>query len=150
MQGAHVTTIAYRDGVLAADTAMCLSGTMVGQMVKIVRRDDGDMAGTSGNADFASKFQDWFMGGENGESPKPTESERHMDRGVIFRKAGPIEVFEPGGMFKISADYYAFGSGMDYAIGAMFAGAEATVAVEAAIEHDPHSGGTVTVLRHGF
>lgn len=141
-----MTTIAYKDGVLAADTAMCQGGSMMGSIVKIARRDDGDMAGAAGNANFNALFIKWFLTGEAGDSPKATESERHMDRGVIFRKAGGIDVFEVNGAFRCEADYFAFGSGMDYALGAMFAGAGAGTAVHAAIKHDPHSGGNVTVL----
>lgn len=141
-----MTTIAFKDGVLAADTAMCQGGTMIGRVVKIVRRDDGDMAGAAGNANFNALFIAWFLAGENDEQPKATESERHHDRGVIFRKAGDIDVFEVNGAFRCEADYFAFGSGMDYALGAMFAGAGAGTAVHAAVKHDPHSGGDVTIL----
>jgi ATP-dependent HslUV protease subunit HslV len=141
-----VTTIAYKDGVLAADTVMYQGGTMMGNVIKIARRDDGDMAGAAGNANFNALFIAWFLAGENGEPPKATESERHHDRGVIFRKAGGIDVFEVNGSFRCEAEYFAFGSGMDYALGAMFAGAGAGTAVRAAVKHDPHSGGDVTVL----
>lgn len=141
-----MTTIAFKNGVLAADTAMRQGGSMLGSVVKIVRRNDGDMAGAAGNANYNGAFIKWFLAGEKDEPPKATESDRHMDRGVIFRKAGGIDVFEPNGAFRCEAEYYAFGSGMDYALGAMFAGAGAGTAVHAAVKHDPHSGGDVTVL----
>lgn len=142
-----MTTIAYRDGVLAADTAVCQGGLMLGSMIKIVRGKNGDLAGSVGDAVFNWAFSTWFLGGEEGPAPE-AKQEDSFDRGVIFRKSGLIDLFEPRGWFQASAPYFAFGSGREVALGAMFAGADAAVAVEAAIEFDPHSGGTVTVLRH--
>jgi ATP-dependent HslUV protease subunit HslV len=67
---------------------------------------------------------------------------------VIYRRSGTIDVFEPRGKFAMNAPFYAFGSGKEPALGAMFAGADAETAIEAAIQFDPHTGGEITVLRH--
>lgn len=148
MHGADVTTIAYRNGVLAADTAMCQGGVMMGSVQKIARRDDGDMCGSAGDASYNAAFTAWFLLGENGIPPEAKSEENAFDRGVIFRKSGQIDVFEPRGRFQASAPYFAFGSGKEPALGAMFAGADAETAVRAAIEFDPHTGGNVTVFKH--
>lgn len=144
-----MTTIAYRDRVLAADTAMCQGGVMVGSVVKIARRNDGDMCGAAGDAAYNAAFRDWFLGGEEGNPPQAKQEEGIFDRGVIFRKAGGIDVFEPRGKFSVLAPYFAFGSGKEAALGAMFAGADAETAVRAAIQFDPHTGGEITLLRCG-
>lgn len=144
-----MTTIAYRDGVLAADTIMTSGGVLIGECAKIVRRADGDMAGGAGDATFLAAFRDWFMGGETEPLPELKEGDTWMDRAAVFRRDGWIEVFEPRGKFDVRARYYAMGSGKEAALGAMFAGADAVTAVMAAIEHDPHTGGGVTVLRAG-
>lgn len=143
-----MTTIAYRDGVLAADTAMCQGGVMIGRVVKIVRRKDGDMAGSAGDAVYNAAFSRWFLDGENGAPPEAKEEDGSIDRGVVFRHAKAIEIYEPRGMFTCTAPYFAIGSGKEPALGAMFAGAGAVWAVMAAIEFDPHSGGDVTELKH--
>lgn len=144
----EMTTIAYCNGVLAADTAMCSGGCMIGSTVKIVRRFDGDMAGAAGDATYNRAFLDWFSAGEEGPAPEAKAESDGFDRGVIFRaKPRKIEVFEPRGPFTIVAPYYAFGSGKAEALGAMFVGADAYDAVRAAIALDPHSGGDITVLR---
>lgn len=148
VQGPDVTTIAYRDGVLAADTAMCQGGVMIGTIVKIVRRDDGDMAAAAGDAAYNAAFNAWFMAGENGSPPEAKSEDIFLDRGMIFRKSGQIEVFEPRGKFACQAPYIAVGSGRESALGAMFAGADAETAIKAAIQLDPHTGGEITVLRH--
>lgn len=143
-----MTTIAYRDGVLAADTACVSGGTLLGSIVKIVRRADGAMAGAAGNATFVTTFNRWFVDGEIAMSPRAEQDEHSFDRGVIFRGGHSLEVFEPRGRFQATAPYFAFGSGKELALGAMFAGADAVTAVRAAIEHDPHTGGDITVLKH--
>jgi len=145
-----MTTIAYRNGVLAADTAMCMGGNMIGSTVKIARRFSGDMAGASGDASYNRAFLDWFENGEDGPPPEAKEDSQCIDRGVIFRaKSTKIEVYEPRGRFTITAEYYAFGSGKAEALGAMFAGADAYDAIRAAVALDPHTGGEITVLRCG-
>lgn len=142
-----MTTIAYRDGVLAADTGMTVGAVLLGHTTKIVRRADNDMAGSAGDAAYAAAFLDWFMNGEIGSPPEAKEDSDYFDRGIIFRADGTIMVFEPRGRFPIRAKYYAFGSGREFAIGAMYTGANAAQAVLAAIAHDPHTNGDVTVLR---
>lgn len=142
-----MTTIAFRKGMLAADTSQTTSGSMNGYIVKIARSPKGDLAGASGSASFNYAFLRWFENGENtAAQPKPTQDDHYMDRGVIFRQDGRIEIFEPIGKFECMAEYYAFGSGIDYALGAMYCGADAESAVRAAIAHDPNTGGDVLVL----
>ena len=144
-----MTTIAYKDGALAADTAMCQGGVMMGAVVKIARRADGDMCGSAGDAAYNAAFRDWFLLGENGPAPEAKQEDNAIDRGVIFRKSGKIEVFEPRGKFSVQAPYFALGSGKESALGAMFAGADAETAVRAAIQFDPHTDGEITVLKCG-
>lgn len=142
-----MTTIAYRDGVLAADTMMCSGGVLSGRSTKIVRRRDGTMCGAAGGATYGEAFKRWVLNGERRKPPKATQGDGWFDRGAIFRPDGKIVVFEPDGAFEVEAAYYALGSGKEAALGAMFAGADAVTAVRAAIEHDPHTGGDVTVLK---
>lgn len=144
-----MTTIAYRDGTLAADTAMCQGGVMMGAVVKIARRADGDMCGSAGDAAYNAAFTQWFLGGETESPPQAKQEDGILDRGVIFRRTGKIEVFEPRGKFYVQAPYFAFGSGKEAALGAMFAGADAETAVRAAIQFDPHTDGEITVLKCG-
>lgn len=142
-----MTTIAYRDGAIAADTSTCAGGSMVGRVVKIARNATGDLAGAAGDAWYCRAFLAWFEGGEKGSVPEGKSEHDGFDRGCIFRRDGSIEVYEPRGMFTMTAPYYALGSGKAEALGAMFAGADAEIAVRAAVEHDPHTGGDVVVLR---
>lgn len=143
-----MTTIAYRNGILAADTQMATSGSVNGSVIKIARREDGALVGAAGYATYAYAFMQWFLSGEQGDPPKADHSDNNLDRGVIFGSDGYFRVYEVEGMFVATAPYYAFGGGMDFALGAMHAGAGAKQAIEAAIAHDPNTGGDITVLSH--
>lgn len=143
-----MTTIAYRGGILAADTAMVQGDAIVGETTKISRTANGDLVSACGNADFALAFRTWALGGEAGDPPKAEyhRDDNVLDRGAIFRRDGRIEIFEPGGRLDVRAPYYAMGSGSPEARGAMHAGADPIGAVRAAMDHDAHTGGSVEYL----
>lgn len=142
-----ITTIAWRDGVLAADTMIASGCVAVNGATKIVRRLDGDMAGSAGSAGYCCRFLEWFLAGEKDDPPKAEEDDVGCDVGLIFRNDLSVELFEPPGRAVIRTDYYAAGSGRGVALGAMFAGADPEQAVMAAIAHDVYTGGQVMVLR---
>jgi hypothetical protein len=147
---AEMTTIAYRAGILAADTAACFGGSIYDSgIAKIVLGPDGELGAAAGLAGYSTAFLGWVKGGRVGLVPVAVETEHTFDRGVVFFSDGTISVFEPSGEYRAKPKYFAFGSGRDHALGAMFAGASAEMAVRAAMEHDPHTGGQVSVLRHG-
>lgn len=142
-----MTTVAYRNGVIAGDTQV-IGGNAVGAVTvtKIARRKkDGALCGASGYLSFVQAFHTWFIAGERGKFPTFHEG----DRAFIAIKGKPIEMFESVGSFEYEPKYLAIGSGMEFALGAMHAGATAEQAVAAAIAHDPGTGGEVMVLRHG-
>ena len=142
-----MTTIAYRDGVLAADTLATWCGGRSGYATKVVKR--GPMlAAASGAATACGRFLDWFKSGmpdmpDMGDGQK----EGYWATGIIVMPDDMIVEFSPDGVSRKRAEMYAVGSGADYALGAMAAGATAEGAVQAAIRFDTKSGGEITVLR---
>lgn len=144
-----MTTIAYRNGILAADTRVTIGGSAVGRMIKIARREDGALAFAAGAAGYNHAFLNWFMQGEKEKPPEAKLCDNLIDRGVIVHsEGGMITVFEPDGKFEFSAPYCAIGSGRDIALGVMHHGGSAEQAVEAAIHHDNDTGGSIVVLKH--
>ncbi|TYO65499.1 hypothetical protein FXV83_16315 [Bradyrhizobium hipponense] len=142
-----MTTIAYKDGVLAGDTLMIKGSTITGHITKIVRREsDGALCGGSGNLNWLQAFHRWFLDGEkDDEMPEPSE----YDNAIIARKDDPeVEIFEFGGSFVFEPNFTAIGSGKEYAFGAMSAGADAEEAIRIACLYDPGTGGEVQVVRH--
>lgn len=140
-----MTTIAYRDGVLAADTLTTRGATAIVGVTKVAKGGTR-MGGACGGAGFCSEWLAWIRE----ERPEPPEAkcvDDCNDVGMVVHADGRLEIYEPSGAYTIETPYYAFGSGRDQALGAMFAGADAETAVRAACEHDVYTGGPVTVLR---
>ena len=141
-----MTTIAYRDGILAAGTLCTINNSIEGRVVKIARRGP-IMAGAAGSAPMCRAFLDWFKAGMQGEAPAtqhPVSSDWNY-WGLIVTPDRLVTLMASGWMSH-RAPYYAMGSGAEYALGAMAAGATAAEAVEAAMRHDTRTGGEVTVL----
>lgn len=145
-----MTCIAYRNGFMASDSTATMGGSIFGFCRKIARNSKGDLAGASGDAVYMQAFLDWFEGGEKKKRPNGVDRERpgESSRGIIVRKDGKIEVYEFDQVYNIAAPYFAIGSGRCEALGAMFIGASAFGAVEAAIAHDTGCGGKIVVLSH--
>lgn len=144
-----MTTIAYRDGIIAADT--CVSPGRRGHATKIAKRRDGHggflLAGACGFAIYSEAFLRWFENGEQGSPPEARQVNNACDIGMIIRARNRCELFEPGGSYLIRGDYFAIGSGSPEANGAMFTGATAETAVRAAMAHDENTWGEIQLLR---
>lgn len=144
-----MTTIVYKDGIIAADTGAQIGGSKMGHVSKIARNKKGDLAGASGNATYSANFLSWFLEGEAfGFGPQADKDAEYCDRAIIVRRNRPnvIEVYEKGGMFTVKAKYMALGSGRPEACGAMEAGADAIEAVRIAMRLDTNSFGGLEVL----
>lgn len=134
-----MTTIAYRDGVMAADSrAYSGSKVPIGEKVKIRRLDDGTLIGASTSTCGAGTWVlDWY---EGGCIAKAGDAELLPDKFDLL-------VVHPDGRVFIASDhavlsgplttpYIAIGSGNEYALGALAHGATAVQAVEAACTLD--------------
>lgn len=139
-----MTTIAYRNGRLCADTQTSRGYTTINGMTKLTKGPRG-LGAACGSAGFCSTFQEW-VAGERDECPEARSDGDNSDAGLLIHPDGRIQLFECGGMFFLDTPYFAMGSGRDQALGAMFAGADARMAVEAAIAHDAYTGGTVMTV----
>lgn len=146
-----MTTIAYRDGMLAADTLVTTSTHRDGYITKIRKRGPF-LAGAAGCLPIALRFMDWFSEGlPAGRAPDMSggDQEKWGSSGYIFTPRGLILGFSCQGWTRKRAPFYAMGTGADYCYGAMCMGATAEEAVRAALVHETASGGEITVLRHG-
>jgi hypothetical protein len=143
-----MTTIAYRDGVIAADTGMTMAGVKIGTVTKIARNQKGDLCGGAGSATFVHEFLHWFKNGEHGSPPDAVRTDELLDRSIIIIRDDPktIIIYEPGGLSHCTANYYALGTGKELALGVMFIGGTAEQAVQAGMAHDASTWGTVEVL----
>jgi len=143
-----MTTVVYRDGVLAADRQVTMGVTHVGKMRKVYRRPDGALIGGRGDTSLLVKFFDWFMAGEQGYRPRLKSAYADGDDAetqlIIVRPNGSVELHDSLGYTPIQkGKFFAIGSGAEVAYGALEMGATAVQAVRAAAKHDIHTGGGV-------
>lgn len=137
-----MTTIAYRDGVIAGDTQVTAGGMKVGSAQKVFKKGKR-LWGFAGSLALCQAYSDWVKTGRKGEPPELTK-EDDLDGFVI--EDGKIVSYNHNGKDTIEAEYYASGSGWLIAMGAMAMGATAEEAVRCAIKHDNGSGGDITVF----
>ncbi len=145
-----MTVIAYRNGVMAADTSAWENKTVHRWSRKILRAVDGTLYGTYGTCSEGQRYLRWVDGGCVGDEPMPRDM--GDDAGsfgvMIARSDMPLQLLIlPYGREDFDAPYYAVGGGADVAWGALFAGADAETAVRAAIEHSDAARGDVQVIR---
>lgn len=137
-----MTTIAYRDGVLAADTQVngC-NGCPVGYVAKIGATENGFWWAFTGEAQQQERAVEWVQTRE-GDPPK-TETGCL----ILISPAGVVREWWGNGWLQCSADHFAWGAGERMARAAMLAGADPQRAVEIASILDTDTGGEITVLR---
>ena len=139
-----MTTIVYRDGVLASDSLCQCSGyKQPGPVTKLWRIKGRLVAGT-GELNRIERFRRWVNAGMRGDAPDMADG----SRGIIIEADGRAREFEGvGELLTAIAPFYAWGSGMGPALGALYMGATAERAVEVAMLVDINSGGPVQSLK---
>jgi hypothetical protein len=137
-----VTTIAYRDGFLAADTQVngC-NNCPVGHMAKIGQTEDGHWWAHTGEAQRQAAAAQWA---EKREGDPPKSDEGCL---ILISPDGAVKEWWGNGWLTYSQSVYAWGSGERPARAAMLAGADPERAVEIAAILDNDTGGEITVLR---
>ena len=140
-----MTTIAYKDGVLAADSATSGDGIVVGHRRKI-ERIRGQLVGAAGPIEEAEAFREWLKrGGRDKDRPEGLEDEF---AGIVVERDGRVVEYGKRLIpFGYEAPFYAIGSGAAIATGAMAAGSTATEAVKIACRFDHYSEEPVHTLR---
>lgn len=142
-----MTTIAYKDGVLASDSLSCWGNSRDGAVTKIRKRGPY-LAAISGVLGPGQKFLDWFSAGMNGDPPERPQDDNIHALGFIFMPDGMLLTLTRYGWERSKSEHCAAGSGAEFATGAMSMGATAAEAVAVAMKHDTHTGGEITVLTH--
>jgi ATP-dependent protease HslVU (ClpYQ) peptidase subunit len=142
-----MTTICYKDGILCSDSQMTSGGTVQSyNTVKLHRLPGGWIGGCGGISDFSTVLE--FLRGNIEELPKGLSF-----AGLYMKDNGECCVVEScaGGYIRelVCHTFYAIGSGGDFAMGAMAAGASAKEAVKIAIKHDIYSGGRIRMVKRG-
>lgn len=155
-----MTTIAFRDGVIAADSQLTHGSRILGGVRKIFKHGDYiyGLAGGFARTQALKAFIE--SKGERCAGSLPSTDHNNECEAEAFR-FGPsgIEFYEslisrPAGEASISwnlldAEFCSIGTGCGFAMGAMAAGASAAEAVAIACRYDVYSGGEVVTLTLG-
>lgn len=147
-----MTTIAYRDGVLAADSRLTYStdggGSRKHLCTKLYRKTITEgrrtfevVIATAGESSPALVFVDWY-----GSGKPPPEILRDLGGDftcLILRPDGLYEADVYCRPDRINEPFYAIGSGSKEALAAMHCGKSAVQAVRVAAMVDPYTGGRI-------
>lgn len=140
-----MTTLAYRDGVLAADSHGECNGWKIQFNARKVRKlRDGRLVGCCGQPAEAEAYTHWLANDGKGEKPKLANSTV-----IEVRNDGSVLKHEEGGVCALNERFVAFGSGMGAALGALHMGAGARRAIQIAARVDSGTGGRVQSVRLG-
>lgn len=136
-----MTTITYRSGCLAADSLVTSGRARCGTITKVWKTDDGSLWAVCGKMAYIEACKAWAAGDRLAAPPKMDESAF-----VHVTPDGRVRECWGDGWCESLADFFAWGSGDEFAIGAMGMGADAATAVEVAARFDTATGGEITVL----
>lgn len=156
-----MTTIAYRDGILAADSRVThdseAGGTRIFKCTKLYRKIaklDGEeqevILATAGESAPGELFVEWFGTGKDVTDMRDTFVLGMADFTVLVLKHdGLYEVDMYCHISKVLDKFYAVGSGAKAAMGAMHMGADAYKAVQIACKIDPYSAPPIVTMSLG-
>lgn len=138
-----MTVVAWRSGVLAADT-LAMNGLKTRQS-KLRRLSDGRIMGFAGTLVDCIEFVRW-LNSDVDELPDWLRDAEHT--ALVIDGDGTPHVYQSGcGPIDIGEEYVAIGCGAHVAYGAMYMGGTAEDAVRAAIQWDGGCGGEVETMR---
>ena len=143
-----MTTIVYKDGVLAADSLVTDRGCRMGSAKKIISSRFG-LAGAVGHLGLMQAFLNWAATGRPADGrPVPDKTDDNDFEGLIITPAGQV-LWYGGDMVAVDmtqSEYVCLGSGFRVAMGALEMGATAEQAVRVAAKVDTSTGGPIHVL----
>ncbi len=139
-----MTTIAYKDRIMAADSGCFNGGLYEGEVDKISILPDAGVIGCCGEYGAILKVIEWLTaGGKPREKPRLSRDSEFT--GLLVRPNGEVVHYQLGlRPLRLTADFHAIGSGRQIAVGAMAAGASAEQAVRIACHYDQISMEPVT------
>jgi ATP-dependent protease HslVU (ClpYQ) peptidase subunit len=138
-----MTTVAYRNGVLASDSLLTDGNTIISNnAINLWKLADGSLVSGSGTYEIILSFIAKYGTEELDDFDlKKTEI-------LLIEPSGKIMIINKNGSYEIKEEYAAIGTGREIALGAMHAGADVIKAVASGIYHDPFSGGAIQKIGH--
>jgi hypothetical protein len=135
-----VTTIAYRDGLMACDSQVTDNETKYARAKKIRKLPDGSLIGVCGG--WAAAYRLMMGVRDDGTIPGALLTNTKGARGLFVRPDKTVWCIEggsKGGVYPVLGPFFTDGSGFAVAMAAMMGGAPADRAVAIACELDVNS-----------
>lgn len=144
-----MTIIVYRDGIMAADSAVFAGDRYCGLSKKIVRNERGEIAGAAGMRANCQAFFAWFLG-DKGAPPAFIKDDGGLSA-LIVGVDGCVSRMDENGIVYLSMEhhYHVAGIGADIACGALELGATAEQAVRVACKINAWCREPITIERLG-
>jgi ATP-dependent protease HslVU (ClpYQ) peptidase subunit len=143
-----MTTIAYRDGVIAADSRVTIKDFVDSNNdKKIYRLSDGSLFGASGDLVGGLKLLDLLKATLKAKKFVIPNANVKSTKALFITPYGTPFYYEAGYWEKRKKnEYLGIGTGGKYALAAMDAGADAITACRIGAKRDIYSGGTIRWL----
>lgn len=119
----------------------CTKGTTKSKTIPKICRVGDALIGMAGNLEDILAARQWFENGRQGDFPKSEAL-----NGILLNKDGIWEFFGNGIPYKYPGKFLAVGSGGDFAMAAMDAGADIKKAMKIAMKYDAGSGFGTTYM----
>lgn len=130
-----MTVLAFKRGILAADSGVVAGDVMVSTTRKIARSKSGYIGGGAGAFSALTRFLQWLeaLDGDIDDAPAfnpDVENENDFSAIIVAPNGAVFTMDDTGTISEVEAPFYAEGSGAEFALGAMAAGASAERAVK--------------------
>lgn len=132
-----MTTVVFRDGVMSSDSRISASDVIVYECSKLARLNDGSICGYAGSPHEFAGILKW-LNGKDVDEPKFEHTTV-----LVYTKKKELLLYDSVHPVQVQGPYIVLGTGTAAALGALYMGATAIEAVEAAISIDTKSGGKV-------
>ena len=146
-----MTTIVFREGVMAADSNVFWGDCNIGKFQKIYDlKEEKKVVGFSGATINCDMFLRFLRGEEFNKELLSNQEDELYFRAMVYDKVEKTIGIYDSYCYEYpdchEAPYYALGSGKEFALGAMASGSNAREAVEIASMFDKSTGGEVVVV----
>lgn len=144
-----MTTIAYDGKTLAVDRRVTRGG-LYGTTTKAFKLETGAVMAFCGSMAHAMTLKRWYLAGTDPATYPDFQKDEEKNTFMIVADRGVVKVYEqtPDPIF-IQDRMMAWGSGRDFALGAMACGKTAAESIEVASQFDPGTGGGVDAFGIG-
>lgn len=142
-----MSVIAWDGKILAADKCSCNADYRT-VVTKLVRIESGIVLGWTGAMEHGLGLKDWYINGAKKENWPAFQQKDNWTRLIVGTPTGSVFQYEQEPFPQLIEDQFsAWGSGRDYALGAMEMGADAIKAVEVASRFNAACGFGVDYFR---